>query len=68
MAESIQLRIMYAALFVDGPVAAKLCEMAMHDAGRHPGPDALVWGYISPCGTFDLDTEQRLDPDVLAAA
>ena len=28
----------------------------------------LVWGHVSPCVTFDLDMEQRLDLDVLAAA
>jgi hypothetical protein len=28
----------------------------------------LVWSHVSPYGTFDLDMEQRLDLDVLAAA
>jgi TnpA family transposase len=28
----------------------------------------LVWGHVSPYGAFDLDLEQRLDPDGLAAA
>jgi hypothetical protein len=28
----------------------------------------LVWGHVSPYGAFDLDMEQRLDLDVLAAA
>jgi hypothetical protein len=28
----------------------------------------LVWGYISPYCTFDLDMEQRIDLDVLPAA
>ncbi len=28
----------------------------------------LVWGHVSPYGAFDLDLEQRLDLDMLAAA
>jgi TnpA family transposase len=28
----------------------------------------LVWGHVSPYGAFDLDMEQRLDLDMLAAA
>ena len=32
------------------------------------GLTPLVWGHVSPYGAFDLDMEQRLDLDVLAAA
>ena len=39
----------------------------MTSAGRR-GLTPLVWGHISPYGAFDLDMEQRLDLDVMAAA
>jgi len=39
----------------------------MTSAGRC-GLTPLVWGHVSPYGAFDLDMEQRLDLDVLAAA
>src|SRR4051794_22862757 len=39
----------------------------MTSAGRR-GLSPLVWGHVSPYGAFDLDMEQRLDLDVLAAA
>src|SRR3954452_22977998 len=39
----------------------------MTSAGRR-GLTPLVWGHVSPYGTFDLDMEQRLDLDILAAA
>jgi hypothetical protein len=32
------------------------------------GLTPLVWSHVSPYGAFDLDMEQRLDLDVLAAA
>lgn len=32
------------------------------------GLTPLVWGHVSPYGAFDLDMEQRLDLDVMAAA
>ena len=32
------------------------------------GLTLLVWSHVSPYGAFDLDMEQRLDLDVLAAA
>jgi TnpA family transposase len=32
------------------------------------GLTPLVWGHVSPYGAFDLDMEQRLDLDLLAAA
>jgi len=39
----------------------------MTSAGRR-GLTPLVWGHVSPYGAFDLDMEQRLDLDVMAAA
>ena len=39
-----------------------------HDAGRCARPYPLVWGHVSPYGTFDLDMEQRLDLDLREAA
>jgi len=39
----------------------------MTSAGRR-GLTPLVWGHVNPYGAFDLDMEQRLDLDVLAAA
>jgi Tn3 transposase DDE domain len=32
------------------------------------GLTPLVWGHVSPYGTFDLDMEQRLDLDLREAA
>ena len=32
------------------------------------GLTPLVWGHVSPYGTFDLDMEQRLDLELREAA
>ena len=41
-----------------------VCMMPADIRGLTP----LVWGHVSPYGACDLDVEQRLDLDVLAAA
>ena len=38
------------------------------DARRRARLTPLVWGHVSPYGTFDLDMEQRLDLDLREAA
>ena len=42
-----------------------MARMAPADAR---GLTPLVWSYISPDGTFDLDMEQRLDLELTEAA
>jgi hypothetical protein len=47
-------------------VAAMIEGVLRHDTAR--GLTPLVWGHVSPYGTFDLDMEQRLDLDLREAA
>jgi hypothetical protein len=42
--------------------------MARMTPADRRGLTPLVWSHVSPYGAFDVDIEQRLDLDALAAA
>jgi TnpA family transposase len=49
-------------------VLAEPAWMARMTPADARGQTPLVWGHVSPYGTFDLDMEQRLDLDLREAA